>query len=263
MSTPFTPPPMNAPASSGNYTQHLIEQGQYPARLVWLMAVGTQESSFNGEIKRQKKLILGFELPTELLPADHPRKGEPSFISETFTFSMSEKASMRAFINQWRGKILTDEEAQKFDIGKMLSAPAVLNIVHKASKADSSKIYANIGSVSSEASQKKMMPTFSVPPQVNQSIYFNVDWLNVDAQTAQYAMGEFNKIPEYYQKKIMESPEWKDYTGKPWFVAPAPKESPQTPAPETNQAQPQAQPQVQNTAPVAQEEEDDIEELPF
>lgn len=275
----FTPPPMNAPAGGGNFERHLLDAGTYPARLVWLINTGTQTTEWQGQQKKQKKLIMGYELPTELLPESHPRKGEPTFISETFTLSMGENAKMRPFIENWRGKKFTDEEATAFDIGKMVGAPAVITVIHKANEKDPSKVYANIGSISSEQGYAKMQPGFKVPPQINKSIYFNADWLSVK-EGAEYAIPLFNEMPRYIQDKIMASDEWKAYTTCGHYIAPVLKESttatttqPQVQqppvAPTANQqfpAQPQAQ-VAQSEMPPAQEfgdgSSEDDDPLPF
>lgn len=212
----YTPPPMTAPVGGGNFEKHLIPAGTYPARCVWLINVGTQELNWQGEIKKQVKLIIGYELPTEQLPSDHPRAGEPCFISERFTFSFHEKAGLRHHIDAWRGKAMTDAEYGTFDIGKMLGAPAVLSIVHAEKEG---KTYANISSISPEASMRKLVPDFKVPAQVNDSLYFNVGWLTTK-DGAEYAMKAFNAMPKYYQELVQKSPEWQAYTKSAHYIAP-------------------------------------------
>ena len=166
----------------------------------------------------------GYELPTEILPADHPRAGEPCFISERFTFSFHEKAGLRHHIDAWRGKAMTDDEYASFDIGKLIGAPAVLAVVHAEKEG---KTYANISSISPEASMSRIVPGFKVPAQVNESLYFNVLWLGTK-EGAEYAMPTFNKIPKYYQELIQKSPEWQAYTRQPFYIAPAVQAAPAT-----------------------------------
>jgi hypothetical protein len=212
---------------------------------VWLINIGTQEMNWQVEIKKQVKLIIGYELPTELLPNDHPRKGEPCFISERFTFSFHEKAGLRHHIDAWRGKAMTDAEYSAFDIGKMLGAPAVLSIVHAEKEG---KTYANISSISPEASMRKLVPDFKVPAQVNESLYFNVGWLG-SKEGAEYAMPAFNRMPKYYQELVQKSPEWGAYTKSAHYIAPV----------AITAAAPEAQPEV--TAPAV--EAVDSSDLPF
>jgi len=282
--TGFTPPPMTAPQrNGGNFDSFKVDAGSYPARLVWLIMTGTIESEWKGNKKKKRELIFGFELPTERLPQDHPRAGEPAFISKNMTYHMGEQSNMRAFINQWRGMALTDEEASKFDISKMMGAPAVLTIVHNPSAKDPSKVYANIGSIQNESSYKKMMPGFVVPPQENESIYFSVDWLTTP-EGAAYSIPIFNSLSVYVQDKIMASDEWKAYTTCSHYIAPvvksqaqqAPASAPQKAqqpqaqhpmgafqqAPTANQVQSQ-QPVANNQPPVAQGGGDDGGDLPF
>jgi hypothetical protein len=283
--TGFTPPPMTAPQSGGgNFDSFKVDAGSYPARLVWLIMTGTIESEYMGAIKKKKEIIFGFELPTERLPQGHSRAGEPAFISKVMTYHMGEQSNMRAFINQWRGMALTEEEAGKFDISKMISAPAVLTIVHNPSKKDASKTFANIGSIQNEASYKKMMPGFAVPPQENKSIYFSVEWLSTK-EGALYSIDIFNSLPEYIQKKIITSDEWKAYTMCPHYIAPRLQGDPAssaiqqaTPNVSVKQqsqphplgafqqaptAQTSQQPVVNNQPQALRDVEDDSSDLPF
>lgn len=250
MSTPFTPPPTTAPVSgSGDYQTYLIPEGSHQARLVWLIVTGTVEDTYMNETKKKKKVTLGFELPTTLLPEDHPRKGEPCFISKTVVLHMGEKAGLRAFIEEWRGKRLTDIEASQYDFGKIIGQPAVITIGHDAGKKDPNKFYANIKSIVSEKAQQNLMPGFSVAPQVNKSIYLSVDWL-ASKEGAEYFMGIFNGLPKYTKEAIMNSDEWKAYTLKPFYVAPVSQDAP-------------AQPQATPMAPPAEDVVDDSDDLPF
>ena len=230
---------MTPPTGGGSFEKHLIPTGTYPARCVWLLNIGTQEIVWQGTPKKQIKLLIGYELPTELLPSDHPRKGEPSFISERFTFSLNDKGNLRAHINNWRGKALTDDECANFDISKMLGAPGVITVTHVDKDG---KTYCNIGSIAPEASMRKLVPDFKVPAQVNESLYFNVQWL-ATAEGAQYAMTVFGNIPKYYQELIQKSDEWQAYTKQSFYQAPAVAPDSASATPEAPaQAEPQVQP---------------------
>jgi len=284
---------MNAPVSGGgDFERHLIEPGTYPARLVWIIGLGTQESIYNGQVKHKKQIKLGFELPTELLPESHPRKGEPCFISKTFTYHMGSQSNLRPFIESWRGKNLTDGEAESFAVDKMLKAAAVLTIKHKVGKVDTTKIYAEIDSITSETAFRKNFPQFAVPTQVNKEVYFDVQWLLLSKEGAEYGLPKFNELPKYDQETVMKSQEWAKYTQCPWYVAPvlkgntpsapsttqppatqpAPKDSfdaiPSAMAtPASSQEPPLAQPTVHPGTPEewagTNDADGDFEELPF
>jgi len=258
----FTPPPTTAPVSGGgsDYQAYLIPAGSHQARLVWLIVTGTVEDTFKNETKKKKKVTLGFELPTTLLPNDHPRKGEPCFISKTVVLHMGEKAGLRAFIEEWRGKRLTDTEASQYDFGKLLGQPAVLTIGHDTGVKDPSKVYANIKSIVSESAQRNLMPGFTVAPQANKSVYLSVDWLTTK-EGAEYFMGIFNTLPKYTKEAIMKSDEWQVFTRQPFYIQPAgdapvapaqPQAPASTPAP---QAQVQAEPRAEDVI--------DDSQLPF
>lgn len=253
----FTPPPMTPPTTGGDFAPFTVPAGTYPARCTWLLMIGTQKEVYKGEDKIMKKVLIGFELPTIQLPADHPKAGEPAFISGKYTYSLADKANLRADINSWRGKGLTDEEAAAFDIGKLIGAPAVITVIHNTGK-DGSKTYANISSIAPEKSMEAMIPGFKVPAQINPSLYFSVDWLT-SKEGAEYAMPIFDKIPKYYQDMIMKSDEWMEYARQPFYIAPAVAPgSTQTPPAAAQQSKPVAVP-----PPLEPLVEDNSDPLPF
>jgi len=266
----FTPPPMIPPTSGSFPQQALIPVGTYPARCTWLVLSGTVDTEYKGEKKKKTNLLIGFELPTLLLPEDHPRKGEPSFLTETHSFSFSEKANLRKFVNSWRGANLTDEECKTFDISKLLKAPCYVTIVHNTGKGSESKTYANVGSIAPEASMKSLLgDNYKVKPQVNKEVYFNVFWLN-SVNSAEYAISVFNDLPKWVQDKIMLSDEWKAYAVCNYYIAPTIAVAPPVSQPVANPVagtnlQPQTgSPQVsQSPSTPLVTGNDDFSDLPF
>lgn len=55
-----------------------------------LIDLGTQETTFNGQAKRQHKLYIEFQVPGE-----RNSEGEPFVVGNRYTFSSSEKATLR------------------------------------------------------------------------------------------------------------------------------------------------------------------------
>jgi hypothetical protein len=184
--------------------------GVYPARLYRLIDLGTQAGDYQGKPTKARKLLLSFEL----LGEDRMTDGKPFSISRRFTASLSDKAALRAFINQWRGKALNDEEVKAFDMSKMLGAYGFLNLV-EASK--DGKTYTNIASISTIP---KGMPK---PKGVNALQLFDMgkpDW-NV-----------YDTLGERLQEQIAASPEYQALQGwgEPQAANTAPRKPTAAPA---------------------------------
>lgn len=100
--------------------------------------LGTYDDVWQGETKRSPKCRLVFEID-----ATRPEDGKRYIVSTMMTASLSEKANLRKFLNQWRGRPFADEELKGFDTERLIGAPALLSVIHKV-KGD--KTYANISS---------------------------------------------------------------------------------------------------------------------
>lgn len=182
-------------ATNKGVQRELIPAGNYIARCYQMLQIGTVEEMIKGEMKTLNKVRIGWELPTEL-KVFSPEKGEQPFvISKEFTLSMNEKSNLRKVLASWRGKDFTEEEAKSFDITKLLSVPCMLNVIHKPSKTDPSKIYEEIGSVS------PMPKGVKCPDQINQTMvleYESFDWQL------------FNSLPDFIKLKVQSSAEFKE-----------------------------------------------------
>ena len=175
---------------SGNYEP--MAQGNYPARCYSMVHIGTIEEIIMGEKKVLNKVRITWELPTELKVFKEENGEQPHVVSKEFTLSLHEKATLRAFLKNWRGKDFTEEEAKAFDIEKLIGAPCMLNITHKKSK-DGTKTYAEIGSVS------KLPKGLECPEQINPSFVWTYE--DFDAE-------KFNKLPEFLRNKMVTSVEY-------------------------------------------------------
>jgi hypothetical protein len=179
--------------STGSTNFEPIATGNYPARCYSMVHIGTVEENIQGTLKRLNKVRITWELPSELKVFKEENGEQPCVISKEFTLSLHEKATLRSFLKNWRGKDFTDDEAKSFDIEKLVGAPCMLNITHKTKK-DGSGVYAEIGSVSA------MPKGFTCPDQVNPSFVFTYE--NFDAE-------KFNTLPDYLKNKMVNSDEYK------------------------------------------------------
>lgn len=127
-----------------------VNSGTHMAVCTQIVDIGLQKGS---ELypKPQHKIVLRFEIPSERIEFDG--KDAPAVISKSFTASMNEKATLRKYLESWRGKTFTDAEAEQFDVSKLLGKTVMLSIVHKES---GGKVRANIASLS--APPKNMPP---------------------------------------------------------------------------------------------------------
>ena len=185
-----------------NYT--LIPAGNHIARCYSMVELGTLSEVILGQEKQVHKIRLTFELPDELRVFNADKGEQPCVISKEFTLSMNEKSNLRAFLKSWRGKDFTEEEAASLDVTSLLGIPCLLNIIHKPSKKDSSRIYDEI------ASATPLMKNMTCPPQVNGNFEFSLqDW----------NPNHFELLPDFLKEKVRSSKEYKAMFSQP---APAP-----------------------------------------
>ncbi len=170
-------------SKTGNF--EMPPAGPIAARCSRLIDLGTQESSFEGETKHQRKVLVTWEL------AELRSDGTPFVISRRFGLSLHEKAALRGFLQAWRGRPFTAEELAGFDLSKLLSAPCLLNIMHTQRNA---KDYANIASIS-PLPKGMTAPELSAP-----GVLFDID--------APDAPASFLSLSDNLQTTIASSPEW-------------------------------------------------------
>jgi hypothetical protein len=179
--------------SNGSTNFEPMATGNYPARCYSMIHIGTVDEVILGTKKTLNKVRITWELPTELKVFKEENGEQPLSISKEFTLSMHEKATLRGFLKNWRGKDFTEEEAKSFDIEKLIGAPCMLNITHKKSK-DGTKTYAEIGSIST------MPKGFPCPEQINPSYVWTYEDFNTE---------KFNALPDYLKAKMVNSVEYK------------------------------------------------------
>lgn len=120
------------------------DEGQHQCVLVDVIDLGYHEKSFQGVSKGlAQKCALVFQIDS--LNPDTGRRFEPS---QEFWVSMYESANLRKFLETWRGKSYSDDEAKKgAPLHLLEGVNGLMQIEHKPSKANPSRIYANIVSV--------------------------------------------------------------------------------------------------------------------
>lgn len=176
----------------GNFIQ--VEPGTYVARCYSMIQIGTVEIEYKGEKKKQHKVSITWELPTETAIFHEEKGPEPFVVSKKYTLSLHEKSNLRKDLESWRGKGYTEEEAKHFDITKLLGQPCLLSVIHSPRPDDPTKTYTAISSIS------KMMKGQECPEQFNPMRVLSYDEFNWDV---------FDKLSDYMKDQIRASEEFK------------------------------------------------------
>ncbi len=137
---------------SGQFSDETHPEGLVQASCVDVVDLGMQPG-MNGEEVHKCKFVFETAL--------RDSKGVPFRISTSFfgyTVSLGKKANLRKDLERWRGRQFTSEELAGFDIDSVLGAPAMLNVVHVASKKNG-KVYANIDGIFKDTNPTKYTPT--------------------------------------------------------------------------------------------------------
>jgi hypothetical protein len=144
-----------------------------------------------GKPKSQHKILVSWELPDEKM-----KDGRPFTIGQRYTWSMSEKATLRKHLEAWRGVPFTDADfgVDGFDIKDIIGKGCLLNIVHAES---GDKTYANIASIA------RLMKGMQAPKPVNEMVYL---WLH----ESRWEPSVFHKLTQGLQGVIMASPEYRE-----------------------------------------------------
>ena len=181
-------------ATSGGSTQReLIPAGNYIARCYKMIHIGTVEETILGEKKILNKVRIGWELPTEMRVFNADKGEQPCSIDKEFTLSMHEKSALRAALKAWRGKDFTEDEARAFDITKLMGIPCMLNIIHKPSKKDASRVYEEIAGIT------PLPKGMNAPAQINPTFILSYDAFDND---------KFNTLPDFIKNKMVTSAEY-------------------------------------------------------
>lgn len=159
--------------------------GSHIAVCYRVIDLGTQQTTYLGQSKLQRKIMISWEIPDEKMD-----DGRPFTISKRYTFSSSEKANLRHDLENWRGAKFRDEEIQQFDTRKLIGVGCMLSVIHEEKDG---RTYSNIASVAK-------LPKGITPPALeNATAYFSLvdpDWKAFDA-LSDGLKGVIQKSPEY------------------------------------------------------------------
>lgn len=130
--------------SSGSFQG--LAAGAYMAVCDIVADVGLQPGS--GLYPEPKfQLYIRWQVPAERVEfeKDGKKQSGPAVIGKFYTASMNERANLRQMLQSWSGKTFSDDEAEKFDVSRILGKACMLTVTETV-KGD--KKYSNITGVS-------------------------------------------------------------------------------------------------------------------
>lgn len=163
-------------------------EGNHVGICVRIYDLGTQEDEYEGKLKLNRKVRLGFELPDEKAVFSEDKGEQPFLIDMTLNFSSFERSNFVKTMTAWNGKA-PDES---FDLEEQLGKAAMVNIAHREVKG---KTYANITSLTPVP--KALLK--SIPDPENKPVYWSVENGRDSA---------FEKMPDFLKEIIEKCREW-------------------------------------------------------
>jgi hypothetical protein len=179
---------LTAPKSNKNYEP--VPAGNHVARLYQIVHLGTIKGEYKGKPTESDKVRLTFELCNEKKAFNEGEEPRPFSISREFSFYMSPKANLRAFVEGMIGTKLHDEEAYNFDLEQLLGDACLLNVVHVEKE---SGTYANIQTAT------PLPKGMDAPALANEKKLIDV---NTATDT------EIDALPDFIKDKMKSSVEW-------------------------------------------------------
>lgn len=166
--------------------------GTHVARSIKMIDIGTQQGEYQGKATFRRQVIIGWELPNELM-TEGDFAGKPFTVSKFYTASLGDKANLRADLKNWRGRDFTDEELAGFDAKNILGKPCMLAItLNDKQKARVTGVMA-------------LPKGTAVPDQVNPTIYFSLE-------PSEFKPEVFEALSDGIKKMIRVSPEYMELT---------------------------------------------------
>ena len=183
-------------SQQSNNNNFLPPEGTHFSRCFKMIHVGERPYEQQGEKKTKNSLWVWFELPTEMRVFKEELGEQPMSVNIEYNHVPYETAKIIKHINSWRGKALSPQEIDDFDVSTLLGQPCMITIVHNTSAA-TGKTYANINTISG------IPKGLEAPKQINKSYLFdyndNFDLPNME-----------NNVPQFLQDIMKDTPDWKE-----------------------------------------------------
>jgi hypothetical protein len=173
-----------------------VPVGVHMAICSQIIHVGVQHYD-NSKYPDKDQVYFKFEIPEVRVKwekAGVEQEG-PATIGATFGLSIGEKSKLRPFLEGWRGKPFSQEEAADFDVTRFLGKACQLNVVHEQGR--DGKTRANIagafGLIKEQKEKLAANPKLAEVEQPGGPIWYSPE----DHNQAVY-----DKLPEWLRKKI-------------------------------------------------------------
>lgn len=181
--------------SGGNFEP--APAGNHIARCYSLIDIGMQHGEYQGKPTAREQIIIGWELPEEIMPHEDGQQGDPFTVSEFFTNTLSEKGKLRPILESWRGRAFTDAELDGFDLTTIVGVPCMVNVVHKPKSG---------GGVRATVTSVTPLPkSMKCPPAMRPKVIFDCD--NPDMEL-------FNSFGDGMKKLIERSDNWRAFQAR-------------------------------------------------
>lgn len=175
--------PLTFKAGGGNGDFKSVPSGSHIAICNIVADMGLQPGSKTYPDPKHK-VYIRFEVPAERI--DYDRDGKkisgPIVIGQAFTASMHEKATLRKYLEGWRGRKFSDDEAEKFDVSAILGKACMITVVENVV---GDKVYSNISSIG------QLPKGIAAPMPENDLVYYAED-----------DQAKFGLLPEWLKEKI-------------------------------------------------------------
>lgn len=158
----------------------------HPAICVSIIDIGTQRREYKGVVQIKRRVRLGFQLP-DCLRTTGEHAGSPFLMTEFYTASLSEKATLCALLESWRGRKFTEAEKKGFDLKNLLGVPCMLQVI------EGNNGKAHIGGIT------KMYKGVPTPQMVGGTQYFSLD---------EFDKAVFESLTDGVKAMIEDSPEY-------------------------------------------------------
>jgi len=191
-----------AKSTESNSTFVPVPTGMHLARCYRIIDLGTQESTYMGNIKHLPKVMFQFEVHSEDSQgnATVTSKGDPMTVSKNFTLTLAEKSTLRKDLQTWRGKEFSAEELKGFELKNVLGQWAMISVVETE---NNGKTYTNIATINPVPANMKKV---GLPEGHNELKLFSIADADLEL---------FESFSEGLKEKIRKSPEWERLHGGP------------------------------------------------
>ena len=173
----------------------LCPPGAHTAICNMVADVGLQQTGYGPK----HKVYFRYEIPGQRVEweKDGQKHEGPLSIGQFFTVSLSQKSTLRGFLESWRGKPFTKQELDGFDLFKVAGVPCIINVVHNA--AENGKTYANIKAIMplphGTAKPKPENPVLRYSPDEPADLDKLPDWLKEKISKAVSVTPEDERAP--------------------------------------------------------------------